>query len=223
MDSKENPVQVSEVLQYYPSQKYVDKNLKGENVPLSDLVALATAQRKAEQVGVLSPEVARYMLANALVEGRFSKASDKNMGSISGDFGVRDGNVFHGANANVKTVINALGIGEETKPPIIDDATRTMLNTAFPGKSSAVPVYNKTDVVMKPSEKPEWNATLATAILGIKSRESTDAEDAIRRWNGSGKGAENHLKKVQEAHRMLQDPKNAAVLQAYQKALLGGN
>lgn len=71
-------------------------------------------------------------------------------------------------------------------------------------------LYKKGDIVVMPKEgntpaELDYNARLMAAVLAEKQRQSKDSDsgETIRRWNGQGKGAENHLRKVIEASEML--------------------
>lgn len=58
---------------YYPARRYVEKNLAPETeMKAYDFAALAQAQRRAIQTGVLTEEQARWMIPMAIVEGRSS-------------------------------------------------------------------------------------------------------------------------------------------------------
>lgn len=189
-------------VEYYPNQDYVKKNLKPENVPMGSLRALAAAQRTAEKAGVLSKDAAQYMLANALVEGR------------PNDFGVNE-NIYPGSNPRVKDIVKRMGVEHMTQAPKLTAEQQSYLKTL-----NLPTPYKEGDIVIKPKEgDPKGNAKLAATMFAIKASQTSNAEDAIRAWNGKGPATDLHLAKVKEAHRMLQDPKNAAVIRAYQRAL----
>ena len=203
---------------YYPDYKYIDKNLAPENIPMKDLNALANAQRKAEKAGVLSPEVAKYFLANALVEGRFSHKKLPNDEVVGfADYGVNT-NRFPAKEG--RDIVAKMGIADKTVVPPGMDEQQAMIS-ATTGRPDRKPKGNPDDVYMEPQGDSVWNATLAASILGIKAAKAATPEEAIMRWNGQGKGAENHLKKVQAVQDMLAHPRNAAVLKMYQNALIG--
>lgn len=208
---------------YYPNQDYIDKNLAPEKYPAANLEILAKAQAKAEKLGILSPETARYMLANALVEGP-KRATD---------FGVNGIDEHAPEGSKVRKIFDTMGLTQVASEAKNRAAQwNTFITNTSPAQLRAnvmiqneskdrLAVTPKTDSVEKGMtfEDIQFNADLAATILGIKASKGGAPEDAIRRWNGAGKGAENHLAKVQRTMEMLNHPKNAAIMRFYQQAL----
>jgi hypothetical protein len=55
---------------YYPQKRYIEKNLAPESsLTKADFAALALAQRRAVETGVLTPELAKQMIPMAITEG----------------------------------------------------------------------------------------------------------------------------------------------------------
>lgn len=208
----------ADTVPYYPSQKYIDKGLAPEKFPKESIRAAARAAREAVDAGVISPSLATLILPNILTEGR------------PDDFGVRGGNRWEkGENAPIGQIVKKLGIKDAVVSKDIDttDIAALIGIHQMPGVRSAVPMYKKGDVVInsKSGENPDelkYNAKLMTAILAEKSRQSKgDDLDAIKRWNGQGAGADNHLKKVIEASSLLMsEPKNAEIMKLFKEEFL---
>lgn len=180
----------ADTVPYFPSQKYIDKNLAPEQFPKESVKAAARAARKAVDAGILTPETATMILPNILTEGR------------PDDFGVNNGRWTGGVNSPMGKFVRSLGLDDTISK---QDVSLPLSVTDLPRK-----LYNKGDVVIMPKsgDNPaelDYNARLMAAVLAEKQRQSKDSDsgETIRRWNGQGKGAENHLRKVIEASEML--------------------
>lgn len=202
----------ADTLDYYPSSRYIEKNLAPEKFPKESVKAAARAARQAVDAGVLSPSLATLVLPNILVEGR------------PDDFGVRGGNKWEGGvNAPIGKIVKKLGLEKETvvKEDVVSDAVAQLM-----GRTGSMPIYKKGDVAIVPKqgETPqelEYNARLMTAVLGEKARQAKGNDnETIRRWNGQGPGAINHLDKVIEASTLLKHPKNAEILDLFQQEFM---
>ncbi len=186
---------------YYPAERYVQKGLKPEMTLHTDsMAAIAKAQRLAEDTGVLSPEVAKYMLPIAMVEG------------WGAGMGVRDdpGNALY-ASQRVKKSLADMGLKEG------ESITRLQLK-------------NEPHFVFSgdPQDSPKMAAVYLAekaALLG----KGQPVENVIKRYNGIGSAIEDvygtlvpasvktYWKKIEEARSMLDHPVNKAFKEHYQK------
>lgn len=95
-EDAENPVP------YFPSRRHIDRGLAPERtLGVEDLQAIAAAQRHAQEQGVLTPEVARYMLPMAMVEGR------------PGNYGIVPNNRFYASPQN-RQIFDKMGVPVKT-------------------------------------------------------------------------------------------------------------
>ena len=197
-------------LGYYPSTRYIEKNLAPETeLQDYDFKALALARKVAEQNGVLSPELASKLLPMALVEGR------------SGNYGVISG-PKHGFYAKPSTIKRFIKMG--VKIGNTDDSEMTIRD--LPGKGPHL-------VITGGPKGPESYARMMAAILAEKASlvKSGDTDTIIRRFNGKGTAIEDlggegtqkadvniYLQKVKEAEKMLAHPKNKTMMDYYMQA-----
>ena len=203
----------------YPSQRYLDKNLAPEqSLTVEDISALAKASKQAQEKGVLSPELASYLLPMAIVEGR------------SGNYGiVTDALGLYPKKATLKRFKDMnLGIGEQGKLKDSD---------LFFQESPSVALKNgKSDPVIRmiPGRgDPDTMARTMATILGEKAslKGVISTDDAIKRYNGKGRALETadgvtmqadvdiYLEKVKEAKHLLEHPKNKEVLELFYKEM----
>lgn len=212
---------------FYPSQDYIKRNLAPEQYFENDLAALARAQREAVKSGVMTPEVAKYFLANILTEGT----------KRSGNYGLSFPYYSQSGADPYKEAAKKMGItpeiaGSEGRPY----AYRIVPNPNVPGKFDVkewrtvppnAPFYEPRNAFdakgnfnygdkSYSAEDRLYNAKLAAMILGSKGKVP---QEAITAWNGIGAGAENHWKKVQALQDALQLPQNASLLKRYNELL----
>lgn len=186
-------------LPYYPSRRYVKEKLAPETkLTKDDFAAIAKAQKEAVQNGVLSPELAAYMLPIAIVEGR------------SGNYGIisSDKNGFY------------------AKPSTIDRFRRMGLEIGPDGHLDVRDIPGKGPhlfpVMAKGKNGQDDYARLMAAILAEKSATYANGDPllAVERYNGKGRAVEHadgytqqadsgqYVDKVREAREMLDDPSN---------------
>lgn len=201
----------ADTVPFYPSQKYIDKNLAPEQFPKEAIVAAARAARKAVDAGVISPSLATKILPNILTENR------------PDDFGVNTGRWIGGTGASIGKIVKSLGLDKDT---VVKEDVQMSAADAHRFGLPAGPIYKKGDVVIQPKsgDNPAelaHNAQLMTAVLAEKASRSSSDDEVIKRWNGAGKGAENHLSKVLQVSDMLtSEPKNAAIMDLFRKEFM---
>lgn len=188
---------------YYPQQRYIDKNLAPETMPVESLRALAKAQREATEKGFLRPEVADLMLANTLTEGR------------PDDFGVND-DVNPKSRAYSMVAPHEAARAEFVKGINFGDA---ITDSDLEGLERQA---------AQKQSKYDWrghNAAKAAAILSDKQtladkiRPGGDPMEVIKLWNGTGPLTERHAARVSVVQELLSHPKNAAIKQLYDSFL----
>ena len=89
---------MNELIHYFPSMKYIEKNWQPEQIGQHSLKALAEAEKLARSQGVLSPGLADKFMPNALIEG------------WPNSFGVVDGTYGYPANKRRDEVIRKMGL-----------------------------------------------------------------------------------------------------------------
>ena len=202
-------------LPFYPSEKYLKKGWAPEKIPVDALKALAAAAQRAQQTGVLSPSLAKQLLPNALVEGRFD------------DFGANG--YGYPVTPERNAIFNKLGlsVGTNAMPPQNadwGDAEYEAWAKANPPKYDVHAMADKQGYGVD-SDNPQVAAKMAAALLAEKASQFGE-DQAIERWNGKGvkkvggktfADSENHVRKVEEMNRMLLHPKNRDLLDAYLK------
>lgn len=196
---------MNELLHYFPSMKYIERNWQPEQIGQHSLKALAEAEKLARSQGVLSPALADKFMPNALVEG------------WANSFGVVNGTYGYPANPRRDEVIRKMGL--------------TMANSDDPAlikKWSNVERDTKAGYRLKHDASPSQYARLAAAILAEKARLYGE-DKAIERWNGKGSAveedygalyyadAENHARKVNQMAEMLNSPANAKIRNYYRQ------
>lgn len=173
---------------YFPNQSYVARNLAPEQYPMKSLDALAQAHAAATKAGVLSPGLAKYFLANQLVENR------------PHDFAMNGPPmVMPGQRDPYAIWAPKLGLPDAYQPG--------------PGYAKApdARVYDVGD-----SRSLADQAKLSAMFLAAKPGATPEAQ--IRAWNGAGPGANNHLAKVQAMQQALQVlPQNRDLVTTYQR------
>lgn len=187
----------ADTLPFTPSKKFIEKGWAPNTFPKESVRAAARATRAAVDAGVLTEELARYVLPNLLTENRAE------------DFGVNNGHWPSGANRAVGKIMKALGLDDTIAKSDVGNETIE---------------YKKGDVVVKPKrdstlEGMDYNARLMTAVLGVKAANSKSGtpEEAVQRWNGAGPLSRNHLAKVLETASLLKDPANAEIVKLFQE------
>lgn len=177
-----------DAIPFYPSDRHIQKNFAPEQtLNETELQRLANARHRALEYGVLTPELANYMLPIAMVEGRPES------------YGVSHDNRFYASPTN-RRIFAQMGLrasGNDAPLELVKDAR----GDRFFQLTEAAKDY-----------KPE----LMAAILAIKAQGAPTPETAIERWNGAGAQARNHRAKVVRARELLQHPKNAGLLEAWQ-------
>ena len=203
------PAPESPVAPFYPSARYVDQNLAPEKtLREDDISALARARRTAEEKGVLPPELARYLLPMAMVEGR------------SGNYGIKRDTALY---ASPKNVARFKGMGLN-------------VSDSNPDADVVIAPDERGDKMLRIGEntpmEPARYAPLMAAILADKAAAARTSDPAVvvRRYNGRGRAMETadgrttpadvdvYWTKVQEADRMLQHPKNKAIADMFAAA-----
>jgi len=215
MPSNEPLVDGIPLVSFVPREDYISKNLKPETIDRRSVEAAAAETRNAVNAGILRPKTAELVLANILTENR------------SADFGVNPGS-FWSKNPAVARVIKALGM-EKSVQSGEDFDSDAKVATARGGSVKYVTPAGMLKIEPKfgldangtPTGTTDFmahNAKLMAAVLGIKDANSASPEDTIKRWNGVGPGAENHLKKVLQVHEMLKRPENSEVVKTFREA-----
>lgn len=191
---------------YYPSERYITKNLAPESFNYEPLASLAEAQTKAVKSGLLSENLAGKLLPNALVEGW-------------DNYGVIDGSLGYPANKRRDAMFAKMGMhmANSDSPDLLKKWANVQRDT--------VGGYR----LLHPSQ--DMSARMAAIVLAEKAHLYGE-DNAIERWNGKGKAVEdyygesvkadskNHVRKVDEMIRMLNHPKNASMRNVY-RGLLG--
>lgn len=203
-------------MSYYPSSRYVARNLAPEQkLTTEDIQALAKAAKTAVKNGVLTEEQAQYMLPMAMVEGR------------SGNYGIRQDGGFPATAANVERFKKmGLSITDWTDPKTQEqdrwDSAETVPDAANPGQTKLqyfrhtrgpdgtivkIPTERVTPGAMSifrkdggkligPSGEAEGDpinyAAMMAAILSEKASQipNGSVDDHIKRYNGVGKAME---------------------------------
>jgi len=196
---------LSSKVSYKPSQRYVDKNLAPETMPSASIVALAKAAKRGVDSGILLPEVANKMLANLTVEGR---DDDFGFNSIDLPAGKKTEDLLSTMEIPKTT---AAYLPQDTK----GDKTDPMYNRYLFRRASDTRKFDaKSDITGL-----DYNARMAVINLAQKQEvarrlkgDSFTPEDVIQLWNGVGPKSANHIRKVNEAERLIsEDPSNAAI------------
>lgn len=202
----------ADTVPFIPSQRYLDKNLAPEKFPRESVKAAARAARQAVDSGVISPSMATMILPNILTENR------------PDDFGVNVGRWEKGSSAPIGQIVKKLGLDKTT---VVDKDIVSSAVGQLMGIQTNIPLYKKGDVVIQPKsgDNPaelEYNAKLMAAVLAEKSRQAGgDDKETIKRWNGQGKGADNHLSKVMEASGLLMSaPGNKEIMELFKSEFL---
>ena len=201
MDKEPDP-EAPKPLPFYPSQKHLTKNWKAEqSLTEQDVVAIALARRQAEDAGVISSEIGKYMLPIAMVEGWGS------------GMGVKGDNAFY-ASQRFKSAINKMGL-EENKDYVTSN---------IPGKGQhIIPREGR-------GNGPRWAAAILGEKAAVaRGRGKSTPEDVVKAYNGKGKAKEEfygalipadvdvYLGKVKEAHDLILHPKNYGIAQRFAK------
>lgn len=198
-----------ESVKIYPSQRYIDKNLAPEQtLTIGDISALAKASKQAQDKGVLTPELASFLLPMAIVEGR------------SGNYGI---------------VTDALGL--YPKSSTLKRFKDMDLGVGEPGKLHPSDTFMKDEknlirMIPDRGDKASMARTMAAILSEKASLKGVETvEDAVKRYNGKGRALETadgvtmqadvdvYLEKVKEAKRMLEHPKNKHVLEMFYKEM----
>jgi hypothetical protein len=197
---------------FVPRSSYITNKLAPEKIPKAVVIEAAKATKKAVDAGVITPELAKYVLPNLLTENR-------------ADYGINDGG-FYSKNPNVKKVIEALGlqksvISKEQAAAIDAEDAKLGIRKSAPTKGDMLQVLqgrHPGTAKQTVSEQDEIaaNAMNMVTVLGIKAGEAGgDPLETIRRWNGAGPGAENHKRKVIEVSGALSLPQNKQVVELF--------
>lgn len=181
---------------YQPNATYAMKNLAPETYPMASLDALAQAQAAATKAGVLSPGLAKYFLANQLVENR---PKDFAMNSVP--------TVTPGQADPYAGWVDKMGLPPGYAEPHVGGITYKYGGDAPLTASLAAP-----------TAPPELVDQAKYAAMFLAAKPGPTPEAQIRAWNGSGSGADNHLAKVQAMASALQTmPGNKSLMQTYQR------
>ena len=196
------------LLDYIPSDKYIRKGWKPEQIDESTLANLAKAQALAQKVGLLSPNLANQMLPNALVEGW-------------SNYGVVDNKLGYPPNKRRDDAFEKMGmtVANSDAPQVIKNWSHVLRDT-------------KEGYWLPQVTHSQQNAAKLAAITLAEKAKLYGEDKAIERWNGRGRAIEdvdgslvqadsaNHARKVAEMARLLQHPSNAKLMNMY-KGLLG--
>jgi hypothetical protein len=218
MDSQFKTMQkkMAGTLSFYPSEKYLKKNWAPEKIPVNTLKHLASAQRRAVEQGVISPNLANKMLPNTLVEGW-----DTGYGVVGGTYG-------YPASKERDAILQKMGL-------VVSDYPTNNVNTypdVMRDQKAKAGYWVPSGLLSADTDRfHKAYASLVPVILAEKARLYGE-DKAIERWNGKGRAIEdngyddaqvanamNHVKKVDEMMRMLNHPANAELLNMY-KGLL---
>ena len=205
LQSAENaePIDPSAPIPFHPSQKSLtqapEMSLTG-----MDISRIAAAQKRAVERGVLSPELAKYMLSMAMVEGH----SDR-LGVRVGNEMEIDPNVGFYASRRFKNSLSEMGL-EEGKDYFTYQAK------------------DKSQKMQNYIQPLEGSPAMSAAILGEKAKLKAaggTVEGALKTYNGKGKAIENvpngkpvtadakrYLARLLEAHELLSHPSNARIV-----------
>lgn len=190
---------------YYPAKRYVDKNLKPERaLKPYDFAAIVMAQKRAVNEGVLTPELAKYLLPMAITEGR------------SGNYGIRNNLSVYAKPETIERYRKmGLSIADATgDKPVPDTADMVIVNR---GKDKHLELTTDDNGYNPAKYSRVMAATLAekASLIDVKT-----PEDAVKRYNGKGRALEvadgkvqqadvnTYLSKVKEAQEMLEHPAN---------------
>lgn len=221
---------MAETFSYYPNKKYIERKWAPERVSLSDLMALAQAQKLATQNGVLPQDLADMMLPIAMTEGRMSQYVDGY--EVPGDFGINTYAYPPSQERDARFSRLGLRVGTTAANPPPELATDQELEAwdkARKQEEKNVDVFPSSDrqSYLFDSENPSIAARMAAAMLAEKAAQF-GPENAVERWNGNGKrvvngktvaDSANHKRKVGEMMQMLRDPANAKIWNTYQGLL----
>lgn len=210
-------------LPFYPSKRYLEKNLAPECIPAHQMTALAKAQALGEARKVLPNDMREWLLPTALTERR-------------NDFGFD----FITKGAASQVFVDARTMGVKVRKPTLNEmpaicATPAKADQAMrkrcdvmhtsqlsmvkddpaPPLAQGLRLFGGPDLV----RHSEIAARAAVVAMADKRRENPNAEMAAMRWNGQGKKAVNHLNKVKTAKDMLRHPENAEIAAYYQSKL----
>lgn len=189
------------VVEFSPSRRYIKENLAPERIRTDLIIEGAKSTRKAVDKGILPVDTASLILSNILVENRH-------------DYGANTGE-YYAKNPGVKKVIEALDLqGSVRTQKVVDDDTalRKLYNNP---RDPRFPLRSDMLVVESLPETAEY-AKWMTAVMAIKSLGSKSPLETIKKWNGAGPEADNHVRKVIETSEMLKHPANAEILKLFQ-------
>jgi hypothetical protein len=202
-------------IRYWPDEKYLRRNWRPERLPRDAVKRLARAQRQAVEQGVLPASLAEYMLPTAMAEGWDL-------------YGVKDSTYGYPASPTRDDMMERMGIR-------MRDSDWPKGNTDF----TEFDVYRDTKggysipsgVWMdNPERAREVMAAFVPLIMAEKAR-LYGADKMVERWNGRGTAweddgeqmvradAKNHVRKVEEAKRMLENPINREFLDYYRRMM----
>ena len=224
---------------YYPNQKYIQKNWAPERISVGDLMAMANAQKLATQQGILTPQLANHLLPIALVEGRFGRNETKS----DSDYGLNHFGYPPTPERDAAFKKMGLQVGRFDLPPEASGWGDQELE-AYARKQPFYPIikndqgYSLNDPEQgdlyaqeNAPNNVDWkgmSAKLAALMLAEKAK-IYGPDNAVERWNGAGKkvspsgktvaDSSQYKRKVSDMMLMLQDPHNAALMQAYQGML----
>lgn len=195
---------------FFPNQSYFDKGWAPESIPASSLQALAKAESLAVKNGVLSPALAQKFLANALVEGHTGGQATETVDA--GEEG--PGSPEHVIGKTTTAPMFGADFLGYTGPTVQRNMKAMGLTT-----SGDADLYSANQGAGFMPGKPfdaYSNARIAAVILAEKARLYGE-DKAVERWNGQGPGAVRHAAKVDTMTQMLSDPRNKALMDAYNK------
>lgn len=207
------PVNPDLSIPFSPSQRYIDEGSKQEeSLNGYDVDSIAAAHKRAVDRGVLSPELAKYLLPMSMVEGRGA-----DMGVKTGKKTDIDPSVGFYASQRFKHSLSEMGMEEG-----VDYFTYR-----------AVDKLDKMRKMQTYIQPIGGSPAMAAVILGEKAQlkiAGGTLEGAIKAYNGNGTAieyidgkpipadAKRYLAKVLEAEKLLAHPDNERLSRTYRQA-----
>lgn len=214
----EETARYGEKVKFFPSQRYIDKNLAPETTLRDrDIEYLAKAKKEAVEKGILDPEFAEYMLPMAMREGR------------SNNYGIR---ADMGLYPHKKTLDRFKKMGLDVHMNV--DGNEVTGDVApFLGIVHDTKKKDKYIRITNPHNAKEGEyAKLMAVFMAERADLVKDGsiEGKIKKYNGRGKAMEEvgigvyhpadtevYLKHVLEAKRMLGHESNKPLVDAFKK------
>lgn len=231
---------------FYPSQRYIDRNLAPEQVRggVQQLAGLADAIRTARQTGMdISGEDERSLLANALTENRFDFGMRPEVFRIGGKERRRDFN----PNTVYPTIGRLLNDQQRTSGGPSDPSFAVVGTRPGDGVSPATVTIDPANPRNRGDEaRPQYDpldpdlsyqnaaAYLLRALMKkdeLRAPSLTAVFTGEPGWNGAGKvvedgrpiaDASNHARKVATQAQMLDAPQNSTIANLFSRMLKFG-